>query len=130
MTSPPAYALWLRLQEEMVRRGWNQDELSKRIGLSRQTLAAFRTNGRPPQARLIKQIADGLGIDEVEVARLAGVLPPAPSHDVDVREAIRRSAAFTERQRTMLLDLVDELERANNRTGDSAAPDSDTRQAI
>lgn len=57
--------------------GRSQNWLHKRTGVSRNTIASWKAQPRPPQAGTVLTIADALGIDRGEALRLAGVMDDA-----------------------------------------------------
>lgn len=66
--------------------------LHKETGVARNTINAWATQPRPPQARTVIRVADALGIDHAEALRLAGLAPsiaitaektPVPLSEVD-----------------------------------------------
>ena len=65
-------------------RGWNQDELAERSGLSRVTVAKYETYAKKrPAASTVAAIARAFG---VSVAVLMGEEPPLPSNAYPVNE--------------------------------------------
>src|SRR6266550_2882144 len=69
------FALWQRIQEIRIVRGWSQGELAERTGLPRVVIANLETSARVPQPWIIQAIAGALGIDVAEASALAGVQP-------------------------------------------------------
>lgn len=95
---------------------------------ARNTLDNLKTTTRAPQPRIVRAIADVLGIDWQLAQELAGLVPRATSTEVDVRDAIERSAAYSDRQKGALLGLLDFLdgeredaERESQRRGRGSA---------
>ena len=73
--SAPARPLWDRIQTVCAERGWNAVRLERETGVSRQTIAKWKTAPRAPQAATVNTVARVLGIDLTEALRLAGVIP-------------------------------------------------------
>ncbi|MEU4410679.1 GIY-YIG nuclease family protein [Streptosporangium sp. NPDC023963] len=67
----PLHALVLKTLSEQ---GRSQNWLHKRTGVSRNTIASWKAQPRPPQAGTVLTIADALGLDRGEALRLAGVM--------------------------------------------------------
>jgi transcriptional regulator with XRE-family HTH domain len=114
-----AYDFWLQVERARVAREWSKSELAERAGIPRKTIDNLEVSRRAPQVRIVNALADALEIDRDEAACLATLLPADaatvdPSEDV--RGAIRRSTAYTEEQRAMLLSMVDLIETANRTT--------------
>jgi len=76
---PPARDLYWRVMQEAARRGWNTVQLSKETGVARTTINRLRDSPRRPQLSTVKTLANKLGIDLGEAAKLAGLLDDPPS---------------------------------------------------
>ena len=116
-----AHPFWLRLEQLRYERGLTKADLHERSGVARTTIDNLKTSTRPPQPRIVHALAEVVGMDRTEAARLAGLLP-AHTPDVSVRDAIAASAAYTQQQKEALIAFVDVLDTAN-RT--AVAPRSD-----
>jgi hypothetical protein len=120
-----AYALWARVEQERASKGWSKtelaDEATRKAGsgqrIHRPTIDNLRTSTRAPQPRIVNALADALGIDRTEAHQLAGIGAPAPDETADVRAAIRKSRAYSDAQKQMLLEMVDALDAANAAQG-------------
>jgi transcriptional regulator with XRE-family HTH domain len=77
--SAPARPLWDRIQTACAERGWNAVRLERETGVTRQTIAKWKTAPRAPQAATVNTVARVLGIDLTEALRLAGVIPQEES---------------------------------------------------
>jgi len=73
----PAAPLHALVLATLAEQGRSQNWLHKRTGVSRNTIASWKTQPRPPQAGTVLTIADALGIDRGEALRLAGVMDDA-----------------------------------------------------
>ncbi len=111
-----AYGFWLRLEQARYEQRLSKADLHERTGIARTTIDNLQTSTRPPQPRIVHALADALGIDRTEAARLAGLLPTQHDPAVDVRAAIAASTAYTPQQKEALLATVDVFDQAN-RTG-------------
>lgn len=109
-----AYPFYLRARQLMATLGMSDTELRRRSGVTVNTLKNLAVITRRPQARVVNAVADAVGMDRVEAHRLAGLIPAEmPDNDINVRDAIERSAEFSEAQRRALLQLVDIFTEAN-----------------
>jgi transcriptional regulator with XRE-family HTH domain len=72
------------LLEQMNQREWTQSDLSKKSGLTRQSVSDYvnrrRTN---PEPAALVAIANALGISPITVFRKAGLLPSSTESDSD-----------------------------------------------
>lgn len=104
---------------------WNAMKAKAGDGPSpaRSTIDNLRDSTRAPQPRIVRALADALGIDWQEAQELAGLIPPATSPAVDVRDAIARSESYNEQEKSALLGLLDVLDagRDTRRRGDETA---------
>jgi transcriptional regulator with XRE-family HTH domain len=112
-----AYPLYERVERERVLRGWSSTKLHQETGVSRSTIAKWRTQQRPPQPATVFVVADRLGIDRTEALSLAGILtdisqagPDVP--DTPARQAILTRPGLTERDRKIALAVYDALSAA------------------
>lgn len=69
----PAAPFYARVMAELTSRGKGKLWLHKTSGVARNTIDNLEKQPRPPQAGTIAAIADTLGIDRKEAARLAGL---------------------------------------------------------
>ena len=113
-----AYRFWRKVESERVDQGLTKAELSERSGVARSTIDRLEFGLRPPAVKTVHALADVLHIKRDKAEVLAGLLPDEsePTGEVDVRDAILRSPAYTEDQRAMLLAMVDTIDQANRRT--------------
>lgn len=74
--SAPARPLWDRIQAVCAVRGWSTVRLERETGVSRTTIAKWKTQPRTPQAATVNTVARVLDIEQVEALRLAGILAP------------------------------------------------------
>lgn len=90
---------------------------------ARSTIDNLRDSTRAPQPRIVRALADVLGIDWQEAQELAGLIPPATSPAADVRDAIERSEAYSDAEKSALLGLLDVLDagRGTRRRSDETA---------
>lgn len=66
-TPPPSRRLANRLRVARAERGWSQDELARRAGVTRQTVSSIETGQYGPSALLAFVLAEQLGkrVDEL-----------------------------------------------------------------
>ncbi len=107
-----ATAFWVKVKNEMDDVGWDKSELAKRSGLARTTIDGLESGKRRPTVKTVHALADLFHIDRKEARRLAGLAPPEPA-PVSVREAILASSVYTAEQKSMLLAMLDTIDRAN-----------------
>jgi len=55
-----------------TRKGWTQAECGRRAGLTRQAIWRYEQGRHPPREERLRQLADALGANYAELARLAG----------------------------------------------------------
>lgn len=112
-----AYPFWVRVNARMVELGLLQTEFAERSGIPSQTMNRLKTLRRKPRVGTVHALADAAGIPRDEAEQLAGLVPtPATGGSADVRAAVIASAAYTEDQRVMLLQLIDLLDRVNGQS--------------
>ncbi len=70
------FAEWLN--GELQKRGWNQAELARRAGISREAVSTTLSRKRKPGFQVCSGIAHAFGIPIMDVFRLAGLTPPLP----------------------------------------------------
>lgn len=70
-----AHRLWAVIESERVRLGWTAVQMAQHIDLPRSTIDRLRKGSRPPQVGTVHAVADALGIDRIDAARLAGLRP-------------------------------------------------------
>lgn len=111
--SAPARPFWDRIQVELGIRGWNTSRLERETGVSRQTIAKWKTARRAPQTPTVQNVATTLGINLEEALRLAGVIPADQAEADEDRDAVvaRLAAQVAEIQRRL-----DELTRGGDDT--------------
>ena len=119
-----AYPLYERVERERVLRGWSSTKLHQETGVSRSTIAKWRTQQRPPQPATVFAVADRLGISRTEALSLAGLLtdsrqagPDVP--DTPARQAILTRPGLTEKDRQIALAVYDALAAAKSAEQDS-----------
>jgi len=108
-----AWPLWARIKKVIADKGWNSLELQERTGIARQTVGNLEVSTRAPQARIVNQIADALGIDRYEAHQLAGLVP---DEGITVRAAIESSTLFSDTQKQALLAKIADFETENRAT--------------
>jgi transcriptional regulator with XRE-family HTH domain len=116
-----ALEFWKRVEQERIRRDWNQEQLWRESGIPPSTLNRLRTGTQPPRTRTVNALADALGIDRIEAAQLAGLIPTPPNVETNravrpmtVREAIAEDPVYTDEEKAALLRVADSF-YANHR---------------
>jgi len=66
------FVIWIK--EELDRRGWSQNELARRSGLTSMGVSHVLTMNRNPGLEFCTSIAKALGYSDVEVLRRAGLI--------------------------------------------------------
>jgi transcriptional regulator with XRE-family HTH domain len=69
------------LEYELRERGWSNNELARRAGLSPAGVSAVMTGQSNPGAEFCLKVSGALNAAPTSVFRLAGLLPPAPEMD-------------------------------------------------
>lgn len=64
------------IKNARLRRGWQQQELADRIGVDRGYISTIENGKRNWPQSYIKPLASALGLDYVEMAIAAGIIPP------------------------------------------------------
>ena len=89
------------LENEMKEREWNDNDLAKRMPVSRSLISHIRHHRRSLTADFIIDAAKTLDADPVSVLVMAGILPPQPEPDTplerDLLLAFRRLDAEAQR---------------------------------
>ncbi|MBG0830554.1 helix-turn-helix transcriptional regulator [Planomonospora sp. ID67723] len=80
----PGRPLWDRAEQERVRRGWTQEELADRAGISRVTFMRLKTQATSPRATTVNKLADAIGVSHEEAAELAGLVDQSVRGTMDV----------------------------------------------
>jgi transcriptional regulator with XRE-family HTH domain len=87
-----AFPLYERVERERALKGWSSTRLRAESGVSRSTIAKWRTQPNPPLPGTVNAVADALGIGREEALRLAGVLAadpdPLPDMSADERREV------------------------------------------
>jgi hypothetical protein len=120
-----AFRFWVRVERERNDQGmtklglWNAMKTRAGDGPTpaRTTIDNLATSTRAPQPRIVRALADALGIPWQEAQELAGLVPPATSPTVDVRDAIARSDLYTKQEKAALLGLIDVFDATRDRVG-------------
>lgn len=81
------FVTWLI--EEVERRGWNNSEFARRIGVSPSNVHIFVSRKRNPTWDFCVGVARAFGLPEDDVFRRAGLLPSLPPEVAEEREAVR-----------------------------------------
>jgi len=72
-------ATWLN--EQIQDRGWTQNELARRVGITSGGMSQIMTRKILPSSDFCVAVAQALGVPPEQVFRLAGLLPQLPNQD-------------------------------------------------
>jgi transcriptional regulator with XRE-family HTH domain len=111
------------VRDRRLRLGWTQAELADRVSTSSQHISQIETGARKWPREIVPELADALGLSEVEMAMAAGLISPQPVRqptpldDPVVRQICEEVAHLDDRARAHVLDVITFL-----RGGDHGAP--------
>jgi transcriptional regulator with XRE-family HTH domain len=100
---------------EMKRRGWNQAALSQACGLAGGQVSNLLNAKRGFEHNTLRALARGLGVSQVFIFRLAGLITETPeefqglAQDPDVIKIARRLGAFPQDLRAHVIDILDKV---------------------
>lgn len=103
----PAAPFYARVMVELASRGKGKFWLHKNSGVARNTIDNLEKQPRPPQASTVAAVADVLGIDRKEAARLAGL----PVDTLQAAPATDLSALSSDQLAAEAKRITDELRR-------------------
>jgi len=81
-------------------------QVEKRARCPRGRIGNVYGAGKEPTYSVCEAIADGLGIDRVEVFRRAGLLPPLPQREAEIEEASAILRTLPAQTRATVLDML------------------------
>lgn len=105
-----------------LRKGWQQDDLGQRLGVDRSYVSAIEGGKRNWPQTYIKRLSEVLGLDEIEMARAAGLISPdggiseAPVYDATSVAIARAVAGWTPRQKSLLWSYIEAVAAALDAT--------------
>ena len=95
------------LNSEMEERGWSNNELARRAGLSSGGVSLVLSGSRKPTHGFCVAVARALREPPEKVLRLAGLLPPLPSvEDKSYWELVELAKELTRVERLEIYDLM------------------------
>lgn len=101
---------WIR--EELEKRGWSQNELARRAGITSGAMSFVMTGMRNPGPELCQGIARALDIPEIVVFEHAGLIGPARGEELTLRELWEIVSEMSiEEQRATLAYVREQRER-------------------
>lgn len=59
-----------RIREHRKRRGWTQEELGQRVGVSKQRVSQYERGERRPTVEMVYRLAEALGVSTNDVYRV------------------------------------------------------------
>ena len=87
---------WERMREQIRdarrARGWSQEELGRRIGVAKSTVANWESGRREPDWNMIAQLLRLLGLDAGEEPDRPPPDAPNPAPSSDITQALNRMA--------------------------------------
>lgn len=108
------------LQEVMDEKGWNQSELARYMGVSRQAVSDVLNQKRNPGGDFARKLAWALHIPPEDVFRMAGILPAQNADRVE--QLAERIASLDEEDQDLLDAFIDRmLLRKGKRASQSAS---------
>ena len=70
------------LNEELKKRGWSQNELARRSGLSHTSIIQVMTGKRGAGIKFIQGVSHALNVPVEQLLRVAGIIEPPPNDEV------------------------------------------------
>lgn len=118
------------VKQEMGKRGWNESDLAREAGMSRQAIN-FLLSGRTksPSVDTIKQIARAFRLPVEEFARAAGLMPPDTFRERLIKRIEERLSRVTDQKD------IDRIERmidllANDKDDPPKGKSKEGRKAV
>src|SRR5690349_25032372 len=97
---------------EMQKRNWNQAELVRRSGLTRQTVSRFFSEkSKEPDRETLEGVAKGLGIPLDMFYRESGVLPPEEGYEPVVEETAHIMKNLPKEEQVIIRDFAKHREQ-------------------
>ncbi len=94
------------LNDELNKRGWNQNQLAKRAGLASGTISNIISGSKGMGIDTAKAIAKALRVNPKIVLEAAGLLPAEPETDAGFEEWAYMLSQLPERDREELLQIA------------------------
>ena len=91
------------LLNELDKRGWSQNELGRRAGLTSGTISNVINGVRTPATDTLKAIASALKLPKETVFREAGILSSVPEQTKRLEALLHLFEAMTDRQKDLLI---------------------------
>lgn len=114
------------VRERRLRLGWTQSELADRVSSSPQHISQIETGARKWPRELVPDLAEALGLSQVDMAIAAGLIEPPPvttdrAHPVPLdpvtAAVVELMAGLGDMERTHLLGVAEFLAERGSRTG-------------
>ena len=100
------------LTNEMGEHGWDQSELSRRSGVTTSQISRVINRESRPGIDFCRKIAHALGVRDIDVARMAGLVDSEPEinqYPVPIRNTIRYMQEMDEKDQADVEALVHAL---------------------
>jgi transcriptional regulator with XRE-family HTH domain len=94
--------LLARLKE----RGWSQNELAKRAGISHGTISNILSGNKGAGETSLKAIASAFHIPPEEIFRVAGILPQVPESTQQKEQLLHLFSLLPEKEKADLLKYI------------------------
>lgn len=114
------FADWL--QKELDKKGWSQNELAKRAGISRGAVNHVLNGSRQPGTDLCLGVARALKISPEIVFRKAELLPPASEEDPLLDRANYLLSQLPPEKQEEMIDYLEMLYDREQRKGENNHP--------
>lgn len=113
VTTPPEFFEWLK--KELDKRGWSEADLARKSGMPQSIISGARRGTQAMGIISTNKIADALGVPQVTVAIMAGLIEP-PGKRFNVNELNDQAKEI----QAMLDDMSDQELKALERIGERA----------
>jgi transcriptional regulator with XRE-family HTH domain len=118
LSRPATESFGERLRQLRTARGFTQQQLGSKVGISQRMVAYYETQGGTPAAPLVAKLAKALGVstDEIIGGKRAQIVG-TPQSTVELRlwRKLRQIQTLPEDKRRLLLLLIDEFLEKNVR---------------
>jgi transcriptional regulator with XRE-family HTH domain len=108
---------WLNAQ--MNERSWNQSELGRRTGLTRQAIGNY-LSGRIPDEAAIRKIARAFKLPPETAFRAAGILPPESPENELINSIIHLTSELPDQEQQDILEFIKLRHRLAEERGKNA----------
>ena len=103
--------------EQMESREWSQAELARRSGLSRTAISDVISGKTGPGYHLCVSIGTALELPPENIMRVAGLLPPYPDIDEDIKQILDSVAKLPKSDQKDVLAFIRMKRRLREKRG-------------